>query len=133
MQFGWCEGIVVYVGVCSSSHNLYVFGVYRNPDLSDKIFDCLLTARAKVQSAKRASFLLAGYMSMCRKNKQTRLRNIYYTCLRFVFITMQDKHSPTVLIILCNFIYIYVFISFLHEVLGKLLYRLSSLNICNIQ
>ena len=28
---------VIVVRICSSSHNFYVFGVYRNPDLSDKI------------------------------------------------------------------------------------------------
>ena len=39
--------------ICSSSYNFYVFGVYRNPDLSNKIFDFLLTAMAKVQSVAR--------------------------------------------------------------------------------
>ena len=29
-----CE--VIVVRICSSSHNFYVFGVYRNPDLSKK-------------------------------------------------------------------------------------------------
>ena len=29
--------VVIVARICSSSHNLYVFGVYRNPDLSDKI------------------------------------------------------------------------------------------------
>ena len=38
-----------------------MFGVYRNPDLSDKIFYCLLTAMAEVQSVDgRTSFLLTG-------------------------------------------------------------------------
>ena len=46
------------VRIPNSSYNFYVFGVYRNPDLWDKIFDCLLTAMAKVQSVNRkASFL----------------------------------------------------------------------------
>ena len=39
-----CE--VMVVRFCSSSPNFYVLGVCRNPDLSDNIFDCLLTATA---------------------------------------------------------------------------------------
>ena len=35
-ECGGCE--VRVVRICSNSHNLYVFGVYRNPDLLDKIF-----------------------------------------------------------------------------------------------
>ena len=35
-----------------------MFGVYRNPNLSDKIVDCLLTAIAKVQSVDRKAFFL---------------------------------------------------------------------------
>ena len=39
-----------------------MFGVYRNLDLSDKIFDCLLTAITKVQFVdKGASGLLASW------------------------------------------------------------------------
>ena len=38
-----------------------MLGMYRNLDLSDNIFDCLLTAVAKVQSVNRkAPFLLVG-------------------------------------------------------------------------
>ena len=29
--------------VCGVRQNLYVFSLYRNPDLDDRIFDCLLT------------------------------------------------------------------------------------------
>ena len=32
-----CE--VIFVKICSSVPNFYVFGVYRNPDLWDKILD----------------------------------------------------------------------------------------------
>ena len=54
-----CEVIVVMI--CSSGHNFYVFGIYRNPDLSDKIFYCLLAATTKVQSVDRkASFMFVG-------------------------------------------------------------------------
>lgn len=44
----FCEVIVVQI--CSSDKKFYVFGVYRKPDLSDNIFDCLLTAMAEGQS-----------------------------------------------------------------------------------
>ena len=41
--------------------NLYVFSLYRNPDLDDRIFDCLLTSMAAVQAEDmRASFLFVG-------------------------------------------------------------------------
>ena len=40
---------------------LYVFGLYRNPDLDDRIFDCLLASMAAVQTEDiRASFLFVG-------------------------------------------------------------------------
>ena len=38
--------------------NLYLFSLYRNPDLDDRIFDCLLTSMAAVQAEDvRAYFL----------------------------------------------------------------------------
>ena len=38
-----------------------VFSLYRNPDLDDRIYDCLITAMAAVQAADaRASFLFVG-------------------------------------------------------------------------
>ena len=38
-----------------------MFGVYRKPDLSDKFFYCLLTAKAKVQFVSRkVPFLFTG-------------------------------------------------------------------------
>ena len=55
-ECGCCE--VRVVRIYSNSHNYYVFGMCRNTDLSHKILDCLLTARAKVQSVdSKASFL----------------------------------------------------------------------------
>ena len=51
-ECGCCEVIVVKNG--RSSHNFYVFVVYRNPDLSDKCFDCLVMV--KVQSVDRKAF-----------------------------------------------------------------------------
>ena len=47
---------------------IYVFGVYRNPDLSDKIFDYLLTAIAKAQSVDRkAPLLFVGDVNACHE------------------------------------------------------------------
>ena len=41
--------------------NLYVFSLYRNPDLDDRIFDCLLTSVSAVQAEDVcASFLFVG-------------------------------------------------------------------------
>ena len=41
--------------------NIFVFSLYRNPDLDDRIFDCLLTSMAAAQAEDvRASFLFAG-------------------------------------------------------------------------
>ena len=41
--------------------NLYGFGLYRNPDLDDQIFYCLLVSMAAVQTEDiRAYFLLVG-------------------------------------------------------------------------
>ena len=48
-ECGYCA--VIVVRLCSSNHNIYVFGVYWYPGLSDSIFDGLLTA--KVQSVGR--------------------------------------------------------------------------------
>ena len=60
-EFGRCE--VIVIRICSSSHNFYVFGVYRDLDLSDKISHYLLTAIAKVQSVDRkTSFLFVDDM-----------------------------------------------------------------------
>ena len=47
--------------VCGARQNFYVFSLYRNADLDDRICDCLLTAMAAVQVADaRASFLSVG-------------------------------------------------------------------------
>ena len=40
---------------------LYVFSLYRNPDLDDRIFDCFLASLAAVQTEDiRASFPFVG-------------------------------------------------------------------------
>ena len=55
-ECGCCEMLVFRVyGV---RQNFYVFSLYRNPDLDDRIFYCLLTSMAAVQAEDvRASFL----------------------------------------------------------------------------
>ena len=45
--------------------NLYVFSLYRNPDLDDRIFDCLLTSKAVVQAEDvHASFPFVGDLNV---------------------------------------------------------------------
>ena len=58
-ECGCCEMIVVRV--CGIRQNFYVFSLYRNPDLNDRIYDCLLEKMAAVQeSDARAAFLFMG-------------------------------------------------------------------------
>ena len=59
---GSCEMLVFRV--CGAGPDFYVFSLYRNPDLDDQIYDCLLIAMAAVQAADvRASFLFVGDMN----------------------------------------------------------------------
>ena len=46
--------------VCGARQNFYVFSLYRNPDLDDQIYDCLITSVAAVQ----AEDVLASYLFM---------------------------------------------------------------------
>ena len=49
------------VRVSSKHHNHYVFGLYRNPDANNELYDCLLTAMASIQSVDiKASFIFVG-------------------------------------------------------------------------
>ena len=58
-ECGCCEMLVFRM--CGARQNFYVFSLYRNPDLDDRIYDYLLTAMAAVQAADvRASFLFVG-------------------------------------------------------------------------
>ena len=58
-ECGCCEMLVFRV--CGARQNFYVFILFRNPDLDDRIYDCLLTAMAAVKAADmRASFLFVG-------------------------------------------------------------------------
>ena len=54
-----CEMLVFRV--CGVRLNLYVYSLYRNPDLDDRIFDNLLASMAAVQAEDvRATFLFVG-------------------------------------------------------------------------
>ena len=58
-ECGCCEMLVF--SVCGVRQNLYVFSLYRNPVLDDRIFYCLQASMAAVQAADvRASFLFDG-------------------------------------------------------------------------
>ena len=58
-ECGCCEMLVL--GVCGVRQNLYVYSLYRNPDLDDRIFDCLQTSMAAVQAEDvRGSLLFVG-------------------------------------------------------------------------
>ena len=66
-ECGCCE--VIIIRICSSSHNFYVFGVYRNKDILNRILDCLLTAMTKVHSVyRKASFLFFGVGHQLRRS-----------------------------------------------------------------
>ena len=47
-ECGCCEMLVFRV--CGVRQNLYVNSLYRNPDLDDRIFDCLLASMAAMQA-----------------------------------------------------------------------------------
>ena len=49
------------VKICSRFNNYYIFSLYRNPDMDDSIYDCLLTSMASIQERdSKASFLFVG-------------------------------------------------------------------------
>ena len=48
-ECGCCE--MLEFRVCGARQNFYVFSLYRNPDLDERIYDYLLTAMAAVQAA----------------------------------------------------------------------------------
>ena len=61
-ECGCCEMMVFRV--CGANQNLYLYSLYRNPDLDDRILDCLLASIAAVQAeGVRASFLFVGDMN----------------------------------------------------------------------
>ena len=57
-ECGCCE--LLFFRVCGVRQNLYVFSLYRNPDLDDRIFDCLLASMGAVQAEDVRDSLLFG-------------------------------------------------------------------------
>ena len=56
LERGCCEMLVFRV--CGARQNFYVFSLYRNPDIDDRIYDCLRTAMAAEHAVDEgASFL----------------------------------------------------------------------------
>ena len=37
------------IRICSNNNNFYIFSLYRNPDLDDSIYDCLLSSMSEIQ------------------------------------------------------------------------------------
>ena len=49
------------VRLCSRSNNFYIFSVYRNPDLDDSIYDCLMSSMCDIQERdKKSGFVFVG-------------------------------------------------------------------------
>ena len=58
-ECGCCE--IMVFRVCGARKHFYLFSLYRDPDLHDWIFSCLLTSMAAAQAEDvRASFLFVG-------------------------------------------------------------------------
>ena len=52
---------MLVVRVCGLRQNFYVYSLYRNPDLDNRLYDCFLTSMAAAQAEDvRASFLFVG-------------------------------------------------------------------------
>ena len=71
---GCCE--MLFFRICGVRQNLYVYSLYLNPDLDDRIFDCLLASMAAVQAEDvRSSFLfvcdLNGHHQECLGSTKT--------------------------------------------------------------
>ena len=76
-ECGSCE--MLDLRVCGVRQNICVYILYRNPDLDDRIFDCLLASMAAVQAEDvGASFLFVGdlnyyYYYLLKKVSSARL------------------------------------------------------------
>ena len=53
-ECGCCE--ILVLKVCGVRQNIYLFSLYRNPDLDDPIFDSLLTSMAAMQAGDVHTF-----------------------------------------------------------------------------
>ena len=84
-ECGCCEMLVFRV--CGMRQNLYVFDLYRNPDLDDLIFYCLLASLAAWQAEdNRASFLFVGGLNV---HHQDWLRSTPRTVMELKLLTSQ--------------------------------------------
>ena len=73
--------------VCGVRQNLYVFSLYRNPDLDDQIFYCLLASMAAMQTEDiHASFLFVGDLN---GYQQEWLGSSPRTVMEFQLLTLQ--------------------------------------------
>ena len=62
-ECGCCEMMVLRV--CGRRSNFYLYSLYRNPDLDDGLYDCLLASMARVQEEdSRASFVFMGDLNV---------------------------------------------------------------------
>ena len=56
-----CGCKMLFLRACGVRQSLNMFSLFRNPDLDDRIFDCLIASMAAVQAEDvRASFLFVG-------------------------------------------------------------------------
>ena len=58
-ECGCCKMMVFRV--CDARQNLHVYSLYRNPDLDDRIFDCLVASMAAVQGEDVRAISLVQY------------------------------------------------------------------------
>ena len=92
---------MMLVKICSRFNNYYIFSVYRNPDLDDSIYDCLLNSMAYIQeSDPKASFVFVGDVNAHHQdwlNSVSQTNQHGRAALDFSNLTgcEQIVHSPT--------------------------------------
>ena len=80
-EYGCCE--MLAFRVCCVRQNLYVYRLYRDHDLDDRIFYSLLASMAAVQAEDvRASFLFVGYLKRHHQEwlDSTTMRESAWSC-----------------------------------------------------
>ena len=84
---GCCE--MLFFRVCGVRQNLYLYSLYRNPDLDDPIFDCLPASMAAVQAEDvRASFLFVGDLNSYRQERLGSTAMNHHAVAAFDFATV---------------------------------------------
>ena len=86
--------------VCGVRQKLYVYSLHRNPDLDDRIFDCLLASMAAVQTEDiLTSFLFVGDLNGHHQEWLGSTTTNRYGVVAFDFATVSGCHqlivSPT--------------------------------------